>query len=132
MNMMNYRRSFKGLLAFGALAMVFATLLTAQTSLARTGTQDFTLVNKTGYVISEVYVSPHTSNDWEEDVLGRDVLGNNESVLITFSDRDSRRNWDLKIVDEEGDTLEWTNLKLNEISKLTLYWRDGKGYADIE
>ncbi len=65
-------------------------------------------------------------------MLGRDTLANGESVLITFSDRDNRANWDLKMVDEDGDTLEWTNLKLNEISKLTLYWRDGKGFADIE
>jgi hypothetical protein len=33
------------------------------------GKQDFSLVNQTGYDISEVYVSPANSSDWEEDVL---------------------------------------------------------------
>ena len=38
------------------------------------GKQNFTLVNQTGYDISEVYVSPANSSDWEEDVLGEDIL----------------------------------------------------------
>jgi hypothetical protein len=33
----------------------------------------------------ELYVSPDDVDDWEEDVLGRDVLKHNASVDITFS-----------------------------------------------
>lgn len=131
MKTITWQRSIQSALVLGVLALLVTTTVLARSS-ARAGTQDFMLVNQTGVVLTEVYVSPHTSNDWEEDVLGRDTLDVGASVKITFSDRDSRRNWDLKIVDEDGDTLEWTNLKLNEISKVTLYWRDGKGWADIE
>ena len=36
--------------------------------------QDFKLVNKTGYEIKEVYVSPTKATDWQEDILGEGVL----------------------------------------------------------
>jgi phosphoribosyl-AMP cyclohydrolase len=42
------------------------------------GKQDFTLHNKTGYTISEVYVSAANTDDWEEDVLGDDVLNSGQ------------------------------------------------------
>src|SRR4051794_30054052 len=45
--------------------------------------QDFDLVNRTGYTIDKVFVSPSNSKDWD-DVLGRDVLGENETVHIRF------------------------------------------------
>src|SRR5215213_5597937 len=48
------------------------------------GKQDFTLVNQTGVSINELYVSPHTTNEWEEDILGQDTLANGDSVDITF------------------------------------------------
>lgn len=131
MKTITWQRSIQSALVLGVLALLVTTTVLARSS-ARTGTQDFLLVNQTGVVITEVYVSPHSSNDWEEDILGRDTLAAGASVNVTFSDRDSRSNWDLKIVDEDGDTLEWTNLKLNQISKVTLYWKDGKGWADIE
>lgn len=35
---------------------------------------DFTLVNRTGYTISEVYVSPQSSDSWEEDIMEADQL----------------------------------------------------------
>ena len=41
----------------------------ATVSVAAEARQDFELVNKTGYDISHVYVSPTKSDDWEEDVL---------------------------------------------------------------
>lgn len=38
------------------------------------GRQDFTLHNETGVVIHERYISPHDSDNREEDVSGRDAL----------------------------------------------------------
>src|ERR1044071_5356635 len=48
------------------------------TTFARAGKQDFVLHNETGVEIHEVYVSPVTADDWEEDVLGKDPLPNGE------------------------------------------------------
>ena len=32
--------------------------------------RDFTVYNETSYTIERLYVSPHSSDNWEEDVLG--------------------------------------------------------------
>src|SRR3712207_5253889 len=57
---------------FGAFLALM--LVVAGTSTAFADPRDFTLINNTGQVITEVYVSPSNQTDWGEDVLGRDVL----------------------------------------------------------
>lgn len=116
----------KALVAICALTLLLAPAAFAQ------GKQDFTLVNKTGVEISEVYVSPHSTDDWEEDVLGQDTLANNDSVDITFSRKEKAKLWDLKVVDSKGNSIEWESLNLLEISKVTLHYKNGKAWADLE
>ena len=108
-----------------------STMLLLPTAFAQ-GAQDFTVVNMTGVTIAELYVSPHTTNDWEEDILGQDMLANGESLNIHFSRTEKAAKWDLKIVDKEGNSIEWENLNLLEISKLTLHYKNGKAWADVE
>lgn len=123
---LNSLRRTKALVALFALAMLIAPAAFAQ------GKQDFTLVNATGVLIAEVYVSPHSTDDWEEDILGRDTLGDGESVDITFSPKERAKLWDLKVVDTKGNSIEWENLNLLEISKVTLHYKNGKAWADLE
>ena len=82
--------------------------------------QDFTLVNETGVEIDKVYISPHDADDWEEDILGKDTLPTGQSVEVKFSRDETAANWDLRIEDKEGNAIEWENLDLLKISKLTL------------
>ncbi len=86
------------------------------------GDQDFTLKNKTGYEISEVYVSPSKSAEWEEDVLGRDVLGDGESVDITFSRKTKSCNWDMKVVYTDKTEAIWDSFNLCEVSKIKIFY----------
>ncbi|HEY0114161.1 MAG TPA: hypothetical protein VGB54_00425 [Allosphingosinicella sp.] len=74
--------------------------------------QNFTIRNRTGHVVTEVYVSAISTNDWEEDVLGRDTLPNGESVEITFERAETQCNWDLKLVFDDGTSLEQRNVNL--------------------
>ena len=117
-----------------ALALAVVAMVVTASALARTGKQDFILVNQTGVEINSLYVSPHDSDDWEEDILGKDTLANGDQVKITFEDREKHVHWDLKVTDKDGNSLEWEDLNLVEISKLTLHWdaKKGKGWADIE
>lgn len=118
----------------------FATLLTLALGLALlapatalAGAQDFTLVNRTGLRIVELYISTSETDEWEEDVLGVDVLEDGASVNIHFSAKEQAKHWDLKIVDSDGDEVVWTNLNLLEISKVTLhYQKGGQPVADLE
>jgi hypothetical protein len=122
----------KGVHRFVALVAVFAFSMLLTQAVSAQGKQDFTLHNETGVVISELYVSPHSSNQWEEDVLGRDVLADGESVEIQFSRRAKPKFWDIKIVDKDGESLIWEKLNLLEISEVTLYFEDGRAWADLK
>ncbi|HYT50448.1 MAG TPA: hypothetical protein VEL78_08660 [Pyrinomonadaceae bacterium] len=116
-----------------ALSLAVIALFVTASALARTGKQDFILHNQTGVEIHSLYVSPHSTDDWEEDILGKDTLPSGESVKITFEDREKHVHWDLKVTDKDGNSLEWEDLNLVEISEVTLHWdaKKGKGWADI-
>ena len=116
-----------------AAAVATLSLILASTAFAfQGGKQDFTLVNKTGIEIHEVYVSPHTTDNWEEDVLGTDTLPSGKSVAIKFSPKEKAKLWDLKVVDGKGNSIEWTSLNLLEISEVTLHYKDGKAWAETK
>ena len=99
---------------------------------ATDGPQDFTLVNITGVEIDKVFISPHSSDDWEEDILGQDTLATGDKVDIKFHRNEKAALWDLRIEDSKENSIEWENLNLLEISRLTLNYKDGKATAQVE
>ena len=119
-------RSFVGL-TLSSIAIFFVAA-----ALARGGKQDFILHNETGVEIQELYVSPHSANDWGLDVLGRDTLPAGESVKITFDDQEKQVKWDLKVADEKKHSVEWENLDLSKISEVTIHYKDGKAWAEVK
>jgi hypothetical protein len=83
---------------------------------------DFELVNKTGYAIKEIYISPAAVDSWQEDVLAA-PMGDGESCTINFNSEADAETWDMKIVwVDEGEDVVWKNLNLTKISKLTLHY----------
>ncbi|HWN08598.1 MAG TPA: hypothetical protein VNO50_04890 [Pyrinomonadaceae bacterium] len=96
------------------------------------GAQDFTLVNATGVEIDKVFISPHDSDDWEEDILGQDTLPDGQKVDVKFNRAEKSALWDLRVEDSKENSIEWENLNLLEISKLTLNYKDGKATALAE
>ena len=111
---------------------VSAMLLLANSNTSFAGDQDFTVVNKTGVEINALYVSPADKSEWGEDILGRDTLPAGESVEIEFDPEEEAEKWDLRVEDKEGNSIEWTDLDLTEISKVTLHYADGKATANVE
>src|SRR2546427_12681984 len=88
-----------------ALALaVIATFVTAS-AFARAGKQDFTLHNKTGVEIHSLYVSPHSADDWEEDILGKDTLAAGDSIKITFENLTKHGHWNWKVPAKDGKPL---------------------------
>lgn len=83
--------------------------------------QDFRLVNKTGYEIKHVYVSPSKSDDWEEDVLGKDTLDDGEAWNIKFHRSVTTCKWDLKVTYADDDSSAvWQNIDLCEVERITI------------
>ena len=95
---------------------------------------DFSLVNKTGYGIKEVYIGPHSSDEWGENLIN-DAFENGETLNISFNNGATATRWDIKIVwVDEGAPVVWMNCKLAKISKFILHYnRDtDKTSADTE
>lgn len=114
-------------------ASVLLPVLLAGAALAD-GRQDFTLVNKTGYTISEVYVSSAKTDDWEEDVMGRDVLEDGDRVQISFPYKEKSCVWDLKVVYDDGEEAVWNGFDLCRTSVIRIRYNrnDGSTWAEYE
>jgi hypothetical protein len=85
--------------------------------------QDFDLVNQTGYQIKAVYVSPGKSDDWEEDVLGEDLLDQGDTWQIRFHRSEKTCHWDLKVVyADDGSSAVWQNIDLCSVDKITIHY----------
>jgi len=65
--------------------------------------RDFTLENDSLSYITEVYVSPTSSSNWGDDILGVDVLAPGRSVDISFDPNSgSTCIYDLLVVTQDG------------------------------
>lgn len=61
------------------------------------------ITNKTGYDIYYIHISPEASTSWEEDVLGKEVLLDNQTKRINLLGYKSPI-FDIRIIDEYDDT----------------------------
>ncbi len=96
------KRVGASLLALFVLAVSFALLAPRD---AHADPRDFTLVNESSVTIGYAYVSSSDVSDWEEDVLGSDVLLPGQRVNITFSNfRPGNCSYDIKVVGMGGET----------------------------
>lgn len=102
--------------------LVAPLALLASTAALAQAQQDFTIINATGYRIDEVYVAPTKSEDWEGDVLGRDVLGDGDEVEIQFSPKEQVCYYDIRIVWDDGSDADWHGFNLCEVSRITLHY----------
>jgi len=76
--------------------------------------------NIEGLIILEIHLSRASTTDWEEDILGGEVLGPGESVQVTFHSQESECEWDLMAVSEDGEQGIWYDLDLCGVSSITL------------
>jgi hypothetical protein len=123
----------KQLLA-GCLAFLAFFTLQNTPAFAENEKLDFALVNQTGYGIKEVYIGPHSSDEWGENLIDAS-FENGETLNISFNKSATATRWDIKIVWVDPDApVQWMNCKLSGISKFTMHYnRDtGETSADTE
>ncbi len=75
--------------------------------------------------IDKVFVSPSKADTWGPDILGQDVLKDGDKVDIKFPHSATTCHYDLKITDEEKDSVTWEDINLCECDVLTLQY-EGK------
>lgn len=66
---------------------------------------NFRLVNRSGRIITEIYVSSSQQQTWGPDRLGRDVLGIGQSMIVTLP-RDGTCVFDIRVVYNDGTATE--------------------------
>jgi hypothetical protein len=106
------------------IAIGFAALTTFfSAAQAQEAKQDFSLVNRTGYEIKEVYVSPSKSSDWEEDILADGVLEDKGSREVHFHRSAKTCHWDLKVVyTVDSSSAVWEDIDLCTVEKITIHY----------
>ena len=79
------------------------------------------VINETGYSIREFYASNVGSRSWEEDILGTDVLGPGDSVMINFDDGTGYCMFDFKAVFSDGDELVRDRVNVCDLATFRYY-----------
>jgi hypothetical protein len=93
---------------------------------------DFALVNQTGYGIKGVYIGPHSSDDWGENLIDAS-FENGETLDISFNKNATATSWDIKIVWVDPDApVQWMNCKLSGIAKFTMHYNRDTGETSAE
>ena len=91
--------------------------------------------NDTGVDIYELYASVVETNDWEEDILGSNILPAGSTFTINFTFPADKTRWDFKIVDAAGTSLEFYDLDFANCSitgaTLLLEYDGSNGYATL-
>jgi len=96
------------------------------------GEYNFTLINKTGFEIFDLFFSPAARGDWGEEVLTMDTLPNGEKMEIRIARKENAEMWDIQVKDEQEHSFKWPGVKLSEINKIILTIKAGEPMAFYE
>jgi len=110
--------SKKTLIILTALLFLFAfTAFAAET---------VTIINRTGYTIYYLKVSPGSADDWGDDWLGDDVLMDGDHISLDLADRGFGKHcvFDIKAIDEDDDSYIQWDVDLCDRSKVIISMDD--------
>lgn len=105
---------------FSAASISMAVALAAISAPASAEDLVFRFNNNSSYVVMEFYASPYDVAEWEDDILGDDVLGSGESIDITIADGREQCEYDFRIVVEDDIVVERSAIDLCETGSYTL------------
>lgn len=109
----------KKLLLVLAAILFVSNFIMAQEEESTGSIQNFTVVNNTGIVIYDLYVAYANEEEWGEDMLGQETLGDGESLEINFEGyTDEQCSFDVMIGDTEGNYFWLQDVNLCEIHEL--------------
>lgn len=78
-----------------------------------------TIKNRTGWTMLRLYASDSRSDDWEEDILGSDVLESGQDVRINIDDGSGACIYDFKAEFTNGQELTRSRINVCEVSEYT-------------
>lgn len=75
------------------------------------------IINDTRVTMTQFYASSVNADDWEEDILGRNVLAAGSSVRVNIDDGSGECYFDFKAVFADGDVLVREHINVCSISE---------------
>jgi hypothetical protein len=120
-------------------SMVWMSVLSASCMLAHAAGVDVTLINRTGYPMGSVSLSPAQMNQWSSDKLGHKRLDDGASRRVMLAEgRGVPMNavskggasclQDVRIVfEDEGDEVIWRDIDVCHTDTLTLRYNRSTG-----
>lgn len=98
------------------LVAMFALFLTLGAASAMA--QNIVVANGTDFTIQQLGLVDSSANGEAEDLLGSEILAPGEGLEISLSG--GSKGWELIAVDAEGNQVNWQNLDLTGVKKVTL------------
>ena len=111
-----------------AFAAATAAMLLGTSQAALAGEQDFTVHNKTGMELVELYVVAADEEEWGDDLLAGEHIENGGATEVTFDGYEGSCKFDIWVKDSKGGEWEVTGVDLCKIHDFTLT-KKGKGLA---
>ena len=84
----------------------------------------FIIRNSTESVFLFVYVSDSRLTDWGNDILGNQVLSPRETLRVTTPIPIGSTTWDIRIIDDDGDTYTVYNRRIRDGETITVTYAD--------
>ena len=94
---------------------------------------DFTLVNQTGRSFEGLYITDSSNKDWDANLLvdGK-VLSAGGKIQVRFKNDAKSEIWDFNLVDDEGLSVTFDEVKLAGVDTVTLKDVNGEITVEIE
>ncbi|MBX9706986.1 MAG: hypothetical protein K2X61_03535 [Caulobacteraceae bacterium] len=96
-------------------ASVLGMAMLASSAGAQTDPINFTLTNDTEYTLTHLYISLPSTDEWEEDIFGADVLAPGETFNISIDDGLDECVYDIRADFEDGDSIQIAEVDFCEL-----------------
>ncbi|MEZ5670617.1 MAG: hypothetical protein R3F55_24915 [Alphaproteobacteria bacterium] len=101
-------------------AAVAAAVLASASAAALAGQQDFTVVNDSAQDIYYLFVSPQSSDNWGDDILGQSIIPAGDYVDVQMDNFGSECLFDIQVANAYGETLEFWGVDLCSVSQVVV------------
>jgi hypothetical protein len=109
----------RNLLGVAALGLALSGCVTTSTTVVSSN-KSVTIVNNSGYTITNFYGSNSGTNSWQEDILGASTLPSGSSANINFEDGSGFCSFDFKVVFGDGSSVIEQGIDVCTISTYTI------------
>lgn len=80
----------------------------------------FNLKNATSFTLTHLYMSPAASNDWDNDILGDQVVDAGETAEVSIDDGVESCMYDLRADFDDGDAIDVRGVDVCKIEGTTV------------